>query len=74
MNLAKLQCQNDKLKVNFLSGNYGVLPYWMARSDGWPNEKLDIFLRNNNYKGCLGITIMDYPGCRLINEIINSNF
>lgn len=63
---ALTQCVNNKLKVNFLSGSGGVLPYWLAKTDGSPNEAMDSWLKSTNYKGCLGVTVMDYPGARLI--------
>ena len=67
-------CFSSRLKVNFLSGSGGVFPYWLARIDGGTNQSLERWLVQSNYKGCLGITIMDYPGARLINRIIDSNF
>lgn len=66
-------CSNTRMKVNFLSGSGGVLPYWFAKWDNQPNQVMDIALRNQQ-KRCLGVTIMDYPGTSLIRGIINSNF
>lgn len=61
------------MKINGLSGSGGVFPYWLAKNDGFPNQVMDVELRNVK-KRCLGITVMDYPGASLIRGIIASNF
>jgi hypothetical protein len=66
MNTANAACSPNRMKVNFLSGSGGVMPYWLAKIDGAPNQSLDVYLQRNPGKKCLGVTIMDYPGTRLI--------
>jgi len=67
MTTANLACSSTRMKVNFLSGSGWVLPFWFAKMDGGPNQSLDAYLQSHPGKRCLGITIMDYPGTRLIN-------
>ena len=74
MQTAKRPCEERRFKVNFLSGATGVFPYWLARIDGGTNRALESWLVQTNYRGCLGITLMDFPGANLINRIIDSNF
>lgn len=61
------------MKFNGLTGSGGVFPYWLAMGDGFPNQVMEVELRNR-IKRCLGITTMDYPGTPLIKGIIESNF
>ena len=65
METAQKNCENNRLKVNQLSGSSEVLPFQLAKMDGGPNQVLDVWLRDN-HAGCLGITIMDFPGTGLI--------
>lgn len=62
------------MKINFLSGAYGVMPYWWARTDGKSNESVHVWLGKNGGKRCLGVNLIDYPGTGLIGRIIASNF
>lgn len=62
---AQRNCDDNRLKVNYLSGSGGVMPYHLAKIDGGTNQALDAWLKGNP-KGCLGITVMDYPGTALI--------
>ncbi len=67
-------CESGKMKINFLSGSYGVMPYWFARTDGQANESAYVWIKNNRGKRCLGVNLMDYPGNDLIARIVSSNF
>jgi hypothetical protein len=73
MKTAKRDCDQNRMKVNFLSGSVGVFPYWLAKIDDAPNEILSVYLGRNPGKRCLGITVMDYPGTRLIRQITEAN-
>ena len=70
-----------RLKVNFLSASgvssvkgflLGPYPYEIAQSKEGPNCILFNEL-SRRPKTCLGLTIMDYPGCELIHAIVKSN-
>ena len=47
-------------------------PDFLASLPGGPNQALDVWLRDN-HAGCLGITVMDFPGTATILKIMMSN-